>query len=79
MSKHNVVELSGRDMSRDELTELIRDGARKLVSEALEAEVSELLSSLSTRRDALGRASVVRNGYRALAAQPFQHDTDLFF
>jgi transposase-like protein len=64
MSKHNVVELSGRETSRDELTELIRDGARKLVSEALEAEVSELLASLSGRRDAWGRAAVVRNGHQ---------------
>ncbi len=64
MSKHNVVELSGRDTSRDELTALIRDGARKLVSEALEVEVSELLASLSGRRDASGRAAVVRNGYQ---------------
>jgi hypothetical protein len=26
MSKHNVVELTGREKVRDELTELIRDG-----------------------------------------------------
>ncbi len=64
MSKHTVVEMSGRDTSGDELTELIRDGARKLIGEALEAEVSELLSSLSGRRDASGRAAVVRNGYQ---------------
>jgi transposase-like protein len=64
MSKHNVVELSGRDRSRDELTELIRDGARKLIGEALEAEVGELLLGLSGRRDASGRAAVVRNGYQ---------------
>ncbi len=64
MTKHNVVELSGRETSRDELTELIRDGARKLISEALESEVSELLSGFSERRDASGRAAVVRNGYQ---------------
>jgi transposase-like protein len=64
MSKHNVVELSGRETSRDELTELIRDGARKLISEALESEVGELLSGFSGRRDASGRAAVVRNGYQ---------------
>ena len=64
MSKHNVVELSGRATSRDELAGLIRDGARKLISEALEAEVSELLASLSERREASGRAAVVRNGYQ---------------
>ena len=34
MSKHNVVELSGRETGRDEVTELIRDGAHKLISEA---------------------------------------------
>jgi hypothetical protein len=32
MSKHNVVELPGRE-TRDELTELIRDGARTLIGE----------------------------------------------
>jgi len=64
MNKHNVVELSGRETSRDELTELIRDGARKLISEALESEVRELLSGFSERRDASGRAAVVRNGYQ---------------
>jgi transposase-like protein len=64
MSKYNVVELSGRETRRDELTELIREGAGKLIREALEAEVSELLSSLSERRDASGRAAVVRNGYQ---------------
>ena len=64
MSKHNVVELSGRETRRDELTELIREGASKLIREALEAEVGELLSSLSGRRDGSGRAAVVRNGYQ---------------
>ena len=64
MSKHNVVELSGRETRRDELTELIRDGARKLIREALESEVGELLSGFSERRDASGRAAVVRNGYQ---------------
>jgi len=63
MSKSNVVELSGRE-GRDELTELIRSGARKLIAQALEAEVSELLSSFAGRRDEHGRAAVVRNGYQ---------------
>ncbi len=40
MSKHNVVEMSGRDRSRIELTELIPDRARKLITEALEAEAN---------------------------------------
>jgi transposase-like protein len=64
MKEHNVVAMPGRDTVRDELTELIQDGARKLIGEALEAEVSELLSSLGERRDRFGRAAVVRNGYQ---------------
>ena len=64
MSKHNVVALSGREKIRDELTELIRDGAHKLIAQGLELEVSELLSALSGRRDEVGRTAVVRNGYQ---------------
>ena len=46
MKEHNVVAMSGRETVRDELTELIREGARKLIGEALEAEVSDLLSGI---------------------------------
>jgi transposase-like protein len=35
-----------------------------LIREALESEVGELLSGFSERRDASGRAAVVRNGYQ---------------
>jgi transposase-like protein len=64
MKEHNVVALSGRESVRDELTDLIREGARKLITEGLEAEVGELLATMSARRDAGGRAAVVRNGYQ---------------
>ncbi|MGH8195728.1 MAG: IS256 family transposase [Woeseiaceae bacterium] len=64
MKEHNVVAMSGRDTVRDELTELIRNGARKLIAEGLETELGELLATLSDRRDAAGRAAVVRNGYQ---------------
>lgn len=63
MSKSNVVELTGRE-GRDELTELIRLGARKLIVQALEAEVCELLSSFAGQCDEQGRTLVVRNGYQ---------------
>ncbi|MEE8266782.1 MAG: hypothetical protein V3R62_10600, partial [Acidiferrobacterales bacterium] len=64
MSKSNVVDLSGRDADRDEPTELIRKGARQLICQALEAEVSELLTGFSGEQDARGRAAVVRNSYQ---------------
>lgn len=63
MAKHNVVEMLGRGTIRDELTELIREGASRLIKEALDVEIQELLSSFSERRDECGRAAVVRNGY----------------
>lgn len=63
MSKNNVIELSGRDAARDELTELIRSGARQWISQALAPEVAELLSAFAGAEDVRGRAAVVRNGY----------------
>lgn len=63
MDKSNVVELSHRD-HRDALTELVRTGARKLIAQALEAEVSELMSTFTGQQGSEGRARVVRNGYQ---------------
>ena len=56
MSKHNVVELSGRERRCDEQAELI--------SAALEVEVRELLSAPSERRDEAGRDAALRSGYQ---------------
>lgn len=47
----------------DPLTELVRSGARKLIEQALEVVLAELLSQHAGRRDEHGRAAVVRNGY----------------
>ena len=59
-----MIEMSGREAGRDELTELIRTGARKLIAQGLEVEVSELLARFSGAQDEQGRAAVVRNGYQ---------------
>ena len=48
----------------DTLTEVLRVGARKLLAQALEAEVSELVARYDVQRDEAGRAVVVRNGYQ---------------
>jgi transposase-like protein len=48
MKEHNVVALSGRDSVRDDLTELIRDGARKLIAEGLEVGAQAKGFSAST-------------------------------
>lgn len=51
------------DISSDPLTELIRTGARKLIAEAVDAEVQELLGQYSDYRNEHGHRQVVRNGY----------------
>lgn len=48
--------------SRDLLTDLIRTGAQQLIAQALQAEVADLMAVYTERRDAQGRAGVVRNG-----------------
>jgi len=64
MSKSNIVELSGRAESSDPLTALLRQGARDLIQQAVEAELAEYLRGFQDRRLEDGRAAVVRNGYQ---------------
>jgi len=63
MSKNNVVELSSRDRLADPLTELLRAGAERLIYQAVEAELQELLAEHAGRRTEDGKAGVVRNGH----------------
>ena len=63
MSKHKVVELTGRDAIVDPLTALLRTGAARLIYQAVEAELQALLSAHKDRRTEDGTAGVVRNGY----------------
>jgi len=64
MDKNTVVELKKRDeISEDPLTELLRSGARKLIAEAVEAELQDFLIQFAELRDQQGRRQVVRNGY----------------
>ena len=63
MGKDNVVEFRGREAVGDLLTELLRAGAQKLIYQAVEAELQDLLEAHAERRTADGKAGVVRNGY----------------
>lgn len=45
MKKSTVIELRSAGASRDALTEVLRQGARRLLAEALEAEVQGSSSS----------------------------------
>lgn len=59
MKENNVIDLAGRETGRDALTELLRDGARTLIAQALEAELGELLKQFEGSQDDQGRALVV--------------------
>ncbi|MBR7839638.1 IS256 family transposase [Actinospica durhamensis] len=46
------------------LDDIVREGARRMLAAALEAEVAAYLAELADERDEGGRRLVVRNGYR---------------
>ena len=47
----------------DPLTDLLRSGARKLITEAIEAELDEVLIHFAEERIGDGRQRVIRSGY----------------
>jgi putative transposase len=47
----------------DPLTEVLRQGAQRLLAQAIEVEVAMLLAQYAHRHDAEGRQAIVRNGY----------------
>jgi len=49
--------------SQDVLTGILRRGARKLLADAIETEVTEWIDAHAAVRDAAGRRQVVRNGH----------------
>jgi len=63
MSKDNVVAFESPAGIDDPLSDLLRTGARRLIQQAVEAELAELLNEHSDRIDDQGRRAVVRNGY----------------
>ena len=58
-----VVEFREAFEARSTLDEIIREGARKMLQTAVEAEVDEFVVQHANRRDAHGKRLVVRNGY----------------
>jgi putative transposase len=49
--------------SRDVLTDILRDGAQRLLAQAVEAEVTEWIDSHADLKNADGHRQVVRNGH----------------
>jgi putative transposase len=53
----------GKDGSRSLIDEIVREGARRMLAEALQAEVDAYIAGFAAERDEAGRRLVVRNGY----------------
>ncbi|NUR58925.1 MAG: IS256 family transposase [Catenulispora sp.] len=72
-----VVNTDGSTDNGSLIDEIVREGARRMLAAALEAEVNAYLAELADVRDEAGRRLVVRNGYHqqreiATAAGPVQ-------
>src|SRR6188472_3074632 len=52
-----------RAVRRGDLDQLVREGARRMLAAALEAEVDDYLAAHAAERDEHGRRLVVRNGH----------------
>ena len=71
MRHDNVLELKKPDTFVDDpITQIIRQGAKRLLAQALEAEIDMILCQYKELTDALGRQRIVRNGY--LPERPIQ-------
>jgi len=53
----------GQDSSPSLIDEIVREGARRMLAEALQAEVDAYIAAHAAERDENGRRLVVRNGY----------------
>lgn len=63
MSEDTVVRFQKPESGRDALTELLREGARQLLKQAVESELEVCLGEHADKRDERGRTAVVRNGH----------------
>ena len=63
MSDSNVIKLAQPGAFTDSLTEILRSGARALLTQAVEAEVAEFLAKHSDLKTETGQQRVVRHGH----------------
>ncbi|MBS2549627.1 IS256 family transposase [Catenulispora sp. NL8] len=63
-----VVNADSTTESGSLIDEIVREGARRMLAAALEAEVNAYIAELAGQRDEAGRRLVVRNGYHAQRA-----------
>jgi hypothetical protein len=63
LSDHNDFKLAQPDSFTDSLTDILREGARALLAQAIEAEVADFLAQHATLKTANGLQRLVRHGH----------------
>ena len=63
MSKDNIIKLIQPGNVEDQLTEILRSGARALLAQAVEAEVADFLGKHADLKTEDGHQRVVRHGH----------------
>ena len=63
MSRDNIIKLIQLGNVDDQLTEILRSGARALLAQAVEAEVADFLGKHADLKTADGHQRVVRHGH----------------
>ena len=63
MSEDNIIKLIQPGNVDDQLTEILRNGARALLAQAVEAEVADFLGKHADLKTADGHQRVVRHGH----------------
>ena len=63
MKDHTIVQLVQPGSFADPLTDVLRNGARALLAQAIEAEVADFLHQHASHKTAVGRQRVVRHGH----------------
>ena len=64
MSKDTVIEARNPEKgTRDDPTDLLREGAKRLIAEAMDAELSATLAQFAGYKGEAGHRHVVHNGY----------------
>ncbi|MGH8679155.1 MAG: IS256 family transposase [Burkholderiales bacterium] len=63
MNKDSVVEFHKPEEMRDAFSAYIRQGAQRLIAQAVQAELEEFLAGFAGQKDEAGRCAVVRNGF----------------
>ena len=62
-SKDTAIARNPEKGTRDDLTDLLREGAKRLIAEAVDAEMSATRAQFADYKDEAGHRYVVRNGY----------------